>query len=74
MRTVSFDLLFIARKKDGGHHIRLEDVSEKTFQTHYVLPPDCTSRQFSVILDNVVYIRKLLPFQHTAFHALHDNC
>ena len=61
MRTVSIDLLFIARKQNGGHHIRLEDISEQTFQTHYVLPPDCYSPHFSVILDNVGYIRKLLP-------------
>ena len=46
MRTVSIDLLFIARKKNGGHRIRLKDIGEQTFETHYVLLVllDCYSR------------------------------
>ena len=50
MRTLSIDLTLIARKKTGGHHIRLEDISEQIFQTRFVLPPDFSA----------VYIRKQL--------------
>ena len=53
MRTVLIDLLLIARRKNGGHHVGLEDISEQTFRTNYVIPPDFSARHFSVILDNV---------------------
>ena len=32
-------LLLFSTKSNGGHHIRLEDISEQTLQTHHVLPP-----------------------------------
>ena len=40
MRILLIDLPLIARKKTGGHLIRLEDISEQIFQTRVVLPPD----------------------------------
>ena len=54
MRILLFDLPLIARKKTGGHLIRLEDISEQIFQTRVVLPPDfsavCIRKQLAIHL------------------------
>ena len=43
---VLYQLIYywLARKKNGGHHIRLEDIREYTLQMHNVSPLPCFSR------------------------------